>query len=337
MAALPPAHPTPSRSRRYVWTLHIPQWLQGEDRAMSVTLFVQWFQGECAQGLGQPGSIVDYIGAQLEETGDGRLHLQGILHCTRPASLQQLKDWAGWITQDGLFTAQPHFEIMRGSWSKAKVYCQKPDSRVYPYMDAGEEPQQGTRTDLADLYSRLRNGESKLEVADAFPGQFIRYHRAFDAVVRLRHAERDMDRRTHGIFFYGPPGTGKSRLARDLVRGYSHFFYAGQGQWYDGYDQQRVAVFDDISSAQLPVRILLRLLDFGPFRVNVKNFMPDWNTPVAIFTSNNPPEVTFREADVPDWAVVRRFDVIIYFDDNGVKHFKQGSQALLDDLMRLCQ
>lgn len=336
MAGLPPPAPrNDRRSRRWCWTLHIPPTLIGRDEAESIRLFTNWFKDECLEFVGTDGSIVDYVGAQIERTAANGLHLQGVLHCVRPTSLSQLKEWGGWYADNERFS--PHFEIMRGSWSRAKAYCEKADSRVYPYQDAGEEPSQGTRTDLADLYQRLRDGESKLEVADAFPGQFMRYHRAFDAVVYLREQERAMDRRTHGIFIYGPPGVGKSRFARDLVTPVAHFFYAGQGQWFDGYYQQPAAVFDDISSDQLPVRILLRLLDFGPFRVNVKGRMPDWNSKVAIFTSNNPPEVTFRDASVPDAAVLRRFDVVIYIDDNGVKHYKQGSQGLLYDLMLLCQ
>lgn len=336
MAANPPAPRDVRRSRRWVFTLHLPVTLIGRDEAESISLFSQWFNNECLVFAGAAGSLVDYCGAQVERTAANGLHLQGLLHCVRPASLAQVKEWDGWLCANERF--HPHFEIMRGSWSKAKAYCQKEDSRVLAFADAGEEPQQGTRTDLADLYQRLRDGESKLEVADAFPGQFIRYNRAFDAVIALRQRERGMDDKTHGIFIYGAPGVGKSRFARDLARPFSYFFFAGQGNWFDGYEQQSVAVFDDVSTDQLPVRMLLRLLDYGPFRVNIKNVnMPNWCSPVAIFTSNNPPEVTFRDASVPDNAVIRRFDVIIYMDDQGVKHFKQGDQATLDRLMQLCQ
>lgn len=321
------------RARRWTFTQNERGVTNANDpRGDRVRVFEEYIASSCAvvrDDVGVGNEIVDYIGGQLEENKNGGLHWQGIIHTRQPVSMQRVLDWFA--------PAHPHLERMRGSWAQAKAYCQKVDSRVLPYTDAGVEPDQGARNDLADLYQRLRLGESKEEVADAFPGQYIRYHGAFAAVQGLA-AGRDLDELTNGIFIFGPPGVGKSRLARDLVRpnlGLT-FWYPNipTTWWFDGLQpHHQFALFDDTDSSLLPVRTLLRLLDRGPMRVNVKGSTVQWNVKTAIFTSNDDLETTFPYGHPA--AIERRFAVILKIDAHGRYNFLKGDDATMRRLMRI--
>lgn len=319
-----------SRSRRWCFTLNeLGVTNANDERGDRVGAFEEYVTRVLAviEEDRHQDELLDYIGGQIEENKQGGLHWQGVLHCRQPVALQRLIDW--------FLPQHPHFERMRGSWAQAKAYCQKTESRVVAYRDAGVEPDQGCRTDLADLYNRLRSGESKLEVADAFPGQFVRYHRAFDAIQSLV-PHRGINDSTNAVFIYGPPGVGKSRFARNLVSTVlDHTFWFANipgHAWFDGLEPfHKFAIFDDCDSSLLPVRTLLRMLDYGPLTVNIKGQSAKWRVKTAIFTNNHDLELTFPHE--PQHAVTRRFQVVIRFDANSRMHYETGDEEMLLRLM----
>ncbi|GBN21287.1 Replication-associated protein [Araneus ventricosus] len=81
----------------------------------------------------------------------------------------------------------------------------------------------------------------------------------------------------------GPTGCGKSGQIRhgfDLSE-----MWKPQGQWWDGYQNQRVVVFDEFYS-WIPYSELLRLLDRYPLKVPIKGSYTEFNSEIIIFTSN---------------------------------------------------
>ncbi|AXQ66125.1 MAG: helicase [Cressdnaviricota sp.] len=86
----------------------------------------------------------------------------------------------------------------------------------------------------------------------------------------------------------GPTGIGKTRCAFEfghLVSSEGVWISAGSLRWFDGYDGQRVAIFDDIRTKHTSFDMLLRLLDRYPLRVEFKGGFVDWNPSFIIITA----------------------------------------------------
>lgn len=61
---------------------------------------------------------------------------------------------------------------------------------------------------------------------------------------------------------WGAPGTGKTRYCHDLARIFydDDIWVHGGGNWFDGYEGQAVAVFDDFYGC-VDFGLLLKVLD----------------------------------------------------------------------------
>lgn len=316
--------------RRSVFTLHDPdRAAHAQQPAATGIAAMQQFLTNMVTDLGgQPGPV-KYLGCQLEETKASGLHAQGVLY-HEPCTLQRLVDLPFWGP------SRPHFERMRGSWSQAVAYTKKADSRVVDqYWEWGVPPSQGSRSDLEDIYRRLRERDESLrEVADAFPGQFMRYHRAFKAA-QLLCTPRGLNDCTRGYFFYGEPGTGKSRLARSIVGEEGFYAPCAEGKWFDGIQPGMLSgVIDDIQPDTFPVDVFLHLIDYGPYQVPVKCSWGVWKLKHLIFTSNYEWDQLWPRHRHPN-AIKRRFEIIVKFRHNGTLHFDKGTQADLDELLQL--
>lgn len=333
MAALPvvphQAHGV-RKWRRTVFTLHDPDRAAHANQPQSTGVAaMRAFLTNMVTDLGGLPGPVKYLGCQLEETKASGLHAQGVLY-HEPCTLQRLCDLPFWGV------ARPHFERMRGSWAQAHAYTKKADSRVVDqYWEWGVPPSQGSRSDLEDIYRRLRErDESIREVADAFPGQFMRMPRAFQAAQALS-APRGLNDNTMGYFFYGAPGTGKSRLARRIVGEEGFYAPCEEGKWFDGIEPGvKYGVIDDLQPETFKISMFLRLVDYGPMRVPVKGAFSQWKLKHLIFTSNFEWDQIWPSHAHPD-AIKRRFEIIVRFNQNGTYHFDKGTQADLDALCQL--
>ena len=79
-----------------------------------------------------------------------------------------------------------HLEIARGSLEQNVTYCSKADSRDqscgFGFIEHGDRSSvagtgsgSGTRTDLAELAKRVRDGASEAEIAEDHPASYIMY------------------------------------------------------------------------------------------------------------------------------------------------------------------
>lgn len=116
-----------------------------------------------------PGHV-KYSSWQKEEGESGTVHYQGYVELDKPIKLGGIKKWGGdW--------ARAHLEPRKGTREQAREYTRKEESRIDGPWEHGtwSEKAQGKRCDLEDIKERLWEGATVDEVAEEYPGSYIRY------------------------------------------------------------------------------------------------------------------------------------------------------------------
>lgn len=216
-----------------------------------------------------------------KETGEnGTFHLQGFISFSKRKSLRQLKK----------IIPRAHLEIAKGTPEQAATYCKKDGD----YQEFGQLPGgRGKRTDLESLWHDLKDGKSAQEVANKFPSLYIRYRRNILASIRDHQPGRSWE--TNVIVLWGPTGTGKTRYVYDQHPIESIYTHPG-AEWFDGYEGQEIALFDDYNGSEFKLTYLLKLLDRYQMRVPVKGDYVQWAPKTIYFTSNRDPNEWYSNA-----------------------------------------
>lgn len=111
-------------------------------------------------------------------------------------------------------------------------------------------------------------------------------------------------------WFYGKTGCGKSYTARkeamqrspDVKRSEAYWVlrpgtHCSSG-WYDGYEGQPVAIFDDLRSNTMPWDTLLQVTDeYQDIEVPIKGGFTFWRPKLIIITSAGTPREVFRDRE----------------------------------------
>lgn len=124
------------------------------------------------------------------------------------------------------------------------------------------------------------------------------------------------------LWFYGEAGSGKTRKAVQMgeERG-SYWISNGDLQWFDGYDDQKVVILDDIRCSSCRFNFLLRLLDRYKVRVPIKGGFKEWNPETIIITAPGKPEEVFKNRETGEaWEsidqLIRRISRMEQFTNN---------------------
>jgi len=229
----------------------------------------------------------------------GTPHLQGFVSFAKRTTMAAAKKVVG---------RRAHLEMARGTPQQAAEYCKKDGA----YTEFGSCPTgSGKRSDLDDLYKQIKEGKSEEEIADAFPAQYIRYSSSIVRTIRKFQPERDWMPETY--ILWGRSGTGKTRFVYDHHQRKDIYVHAGDS-WFDGYDGQEVALFDDFTGGEFKLSYLLKLLDRYPMRVPVKGGFVQWKPRKIFFTSNKDPQLWYANAlEEHQNALQRRIKDIRYF------------------------
>lgn len=217
-----------------------------------------------------------------KETGaQGTKHLQGACILGSQWSFSKLKTLTGF--------ARAHIEPMRGTPKDSLSYCTKEDEDAF---QLGELPEQGKRNDLAGVYARVASGESLRKIAGDEEGGLavIKFHKGLTV---LRSLLRPVRTAPPGVVWLsGSTGVGKTRLAFDTCRRLCGLLQlpcddiwisSGGLRWFDGFDGQCCAIFDDFRAKHVTsFAFLLRLLDRYPVQCEIKGAFVEW-TPRYIF------------------------------------------------------
>lgn len=218
-----------------------------------------------------------------KETGEEQMtqHLQGGCLLISQTCFSTLKKSKGF--------ERAHLENMYGKPEDTLSYCTKQDKE--PFI-VGELPQQGKRNDLREAVEFIQEGHTLQELAknDIDGGVVIvKYYKGLSIYRSLVREPRLQPPKV--FWLYGKTGTGKTRTAMAMADWYGDrtndlWISSGTLRWFDGYDGQSVAIFDDFRPAHVPTfAFFLRLLDRYPVSVEIKGSFVFWTPKIIIITS----------------------------------------------------
>lgn len=241
-------------------------------------------------------------------------HLQGYLVLANPRTFDGTRELLG---------PRFHLEIARGSAEQNIEYCSKSESRDpdcgFEFVEHGDRRSvigtgsgSGTRTDLAVIAKRLRDGETEAEIAEDHPASYIMYTRGIRSL-----AQQYIPRRSHKsivYWYWGPTGTGKTRAASEESP--DAYWKSAAHQWWDGYDGLADVIIDDYRASFCQFNELLRMLDRYPYQVQVKGSTVQFNAKRIFITSPKDPRETWSSRTEEDVAQLeRRIEHVKFFGE----------------------
>lgn len=238
----------------------------------------------------------------------GRLHLQGFFYLEKKLRFAQVKEILGRTT---------HIEVSVKDDKYNEGYCSKEDTRTGLFREKHgdfEEAGQGNRTDLGELRELIESGKNVSEINEAEPLFIVRYARGIETSVQLRKNARAPNQHSICVIvLWGPTGIGKSLWARQYCESHGLSFFcktadkAGDRQWFDLYQGEKVLLLDEFTDEQVGFRELLVWTDVYKLRSHVKGnvVVGEWET--VIITSNSDPAGWYaRKLSNEDRAPLRR-------------------------------
>lgn len=244
--------------------------------------------------------FVQYLVYGREVGESGTPHLQGYVEFTIRKTFNQARN---------LLPRGSHLEVRRGTGVEAAEYCKKEEDFVeYGVMSKG----QGTRTDLESLHENLKAKRPLSEISDENFKEFIKYQRGINAYRLVHSVQRDW--MCSVVVYWGKTGAGKTRSVHDNLPKTEDLYIHPGGPWFDGYDQQPIALFDDFGGSEFKLSYLLKLLDRYPMRVPVKGGFVSWAPKEIYITSNKDPCDWYPNAHSEHVeALFRRFTNVVKF------------------------
>lgn len=238
---------------------------------------------------------------QLEKAETGTPHYQGCIRLIRPKRPQTM-------SRD-LFKA--HWTVTR-DLTAAWDYCMKDDTRMAGPWTFGNGPvTKGQRNDLVECAAMVKKGKTLTEIAEVYPGQVVRYAQHLDRFRSLYSPVRTEELQV--ILLLGRPGTGKTRWA---YHQYPSLYATplSKDLWFNNYQQQKTVLIDDFHG-NIPLILLLRLLDRYPIQVPTKGGFVWWCPTMILLTSNTPVTTwyDFNERQDSYEALIRRLTKTIHF------------------------
>lgn len=233
-----------------------------------------------------------------------------------------------------VFAERSHFMIANGSKEANRAYCFKtrdsdptPNDIVYEH----DNTRQGRRTDLEDAVETMKD-QGMRGLIDKHAGTFVKYHSGFRALQASIFSDRDPTNPPDVWWWYGPTGTGKTRQAFEFAtrHGLSIWKSSKDLTWWQGYEQQQIALIDDFRKDFCKFHTLLTILDRYPHSVEVKGSSVPLNSPYIIVTSCYPPwQVYDTREDVGQ--LLRRIGQVVHFAGVGSED-GQGAERYIADV-----
>lgn len=172
-------------------------------------------------------------------------------------------------------------------FEKIKEYCSK-DGQLL--VNIVKPDKQGSRNDLTELYTFVRQQKRKLEeVGDAFPNLFMRYERSIKTVNNFHFKPRK--EKPFVTVIHGRPGSGKTRFVYNFEQKNNLELYSKNisHTWFDGYQQQDICLFDEWQTGSpISFKMMLTIMDRYKLQVEIKGGTVEFNSKyIFICNSNN--------------------------------------------------
>lgn len=256
-------YPTMSRSDRWCFTLNNPT------NELNDLLWLQPTEN---------GILYACVGREVAPT-TGTTHWQGYLRFDvrkRLAQLQRIIPGA-------------HYEVARGTEQENRVYCTKDGAFVEFGQFNADAGKKGRRTDLEDIATKIASGSGAMEIAEAHPSDYIRYHSGIDRLISLSRFRNSQTHRTVSIMvLFGPTRIGKTYFVYHVVApsltggmyktpspslrgGYSPF---------DMYNGEELLFIDEFDFHNWPITLLNEVLEGYPQQLQCR-----YNNKFAMWTS----------------------------------------------------
>lgn len=244
---------------------------------------------------------VRYILVAKETGEEGTPHLQGYIYFHSKRSFAAIKK----------ALSRAHIEPCKGSPEQNIAYCKK-DGDIL--IEDGEPPMSRKRKgELGKEYweeqltlaksGRVEECDAKLQIT----------HDLALARIAAKYAPKpdDLDIPDgHHQWFYGPTGTGKSRRAREL---YPACYDKSLNKWWDGYNNEEVALLDDFGKDQHMLGTFLkRWADRYRFPAEIKGGKLNIRPKLIIVTSNYHPKDIWEDTNILD-PILRRFHITCFY------------------------
>lgn len=186
----------------------------------------------------------------------------------------------------------------------AKNYCMKDGDYFIK-----DERTQGERTDLMTITQDIMAGLPIKECAWKYPTVYVKYPTGMKDLHSMAQVPRRF--KPSVSWFYGLTGTGKS----DYVFGTEPDVWVSgkDSKFFNNYENQIAACFDDFRGSFCPFDQLLKLLDRYPCTVDVKNGWRQFNSRRIYITSCLIPEEAYPGCSERVDQLLRRIDNIVEF------------------------
>lgn len=238
-----------------------------------------------------------YMVGQLEEGEVTKTpHFQFVIWCSeavRPSAIHKAFPGA-----HVLFVNNP---------DKAIEYVTKERTRFGGPWELGTRP---VRRNNPDDWQRIYDLARENRIAEVPPEIQIKH---MPNLIKIRDMflkpKDSVHGKVRGLWIYGPPDTGKSFFARNYL-GLEPVYPKTQAKWWDGYQQEKVVVLDDMDSNCL-AHFMKIWTDVYAFIAEAKGTTVAPNHHVFVVTSNETIEEVFKDLK-PDFihAIRRRFTVV---------------------------
>lgn len=231
------------------------------------------------------------------ETGDsGTPHLQGCVTFKTPKRFAAMKR----------IEPRAHWEIPLNI-EAARNYCLKDNDAFIR-----DNRKQGARTDLKLACDMLKEGKPMRDVVDAFPDTYVKFH---NGLLNFSTYQKQVPRTDppEVYWFFGPTGTGKTAAVHAMAGGAPLWISDGGLEYFNGYTDQKLVLFDDFRGDSRHFAKILRLFDRYPISVNVKHGHREWNPTKIFVTTPFAPADSYPGLSEDLGQLVRRITYIVEF------------------------
>lgn len=219
-----------------------------------------------------------------------------------------------------------HWRNMRTNHYDSANYCRK-DGK---FIEFGEQPKQGGRSDLDAAAQMVKDGKSMIEIGEKCPGVMMRYSKGIQTLINLQYKPRTVAPQFY--WFWGESGSGKTYTVEQIAKKPEDIYMKANTKWWEGYKQQQIVLFDEYDG-WLKIRDLNQLLSHHTHQVEVKGGSIEFNSPIIIITSDRPPhEVYGKTATGREFKqLYRRIEGKIFYFNSKHQRFQDGFDET-DDL-----